>query len=376
MLVSIMLSCSKATYTMHIQSTALLLLVLSSSSVNVVLSSVYYITPNSGNTSNNTNCLNYCVALSAQYLTSHTQLKLLSGIHHLNMAITIQDVDNFSLSGTLTPNGTIDTVVKCDKSGQAGGIIISNSTFTTIKNLIINNCTTQLKDFLSSNIQTILWHKNISAISNTLLIQNSYSIIVQQLIMLTTCTYDIILDNIFSNSSLSGVFSKSILVLYSGYDTVAQNPKHKLVITDYHPDNNNNEWYKIEIILFNHPYHIEILLSHIEFLVQNAISIKTLTCSGLNQLKIYNCKFSNIKSHSLTSVIFVESGTNLCGNINRRRNLVEILDCHFTNNTKYKTKNSNMIEACVTDSQDFNFIILYIYALLIVHFKTIETFLF
>jgi len=298
------------------------------------------------------------VAHSAQYFTSHTQLDLLPGVHHLNTAvIIIQNVHNFSLTGTLTSNGTIATVIKCDRSGLAGGIIISNSTFTTIKNLMINNCNTELRSLLSWNIQDTLWRKNVSTIS--LVLQNSYYITIQQIAIFTTCDYDIILDNVHMN--FSGVYSKNILVLYGSYYTVTQNSNYKLVITDYHT-NDNNEWYKIEIILFNHPYHVEILISHIEFQVQNAISVKTLTCSGSNQLKIYNCKFSNIKSHFFTSFVFLESGSsNSCGR-NTMRNLIELVDCQFTNNTKYTMKHSNMfmIKACVTDSHSFNFMVLHI----------------
>ena len=128
---------------MYIKSLILVLLVIFSFA-NTAFSSIYYITTNDNNSANNTNFLNYYVAHSVQYFTSHTRVKLLPGIHYLDMVIKIQNICNFSFSGTLTSNGTIDTVIECSILG-GGGMAIINSSSITIENLKIGmNCIARL----------------------------------------------------------------------------------------------------------------------------------------------------------------------------------------------------------------------------------------
>jgi len=254
------------------------------------------------------------------------------------MVIKIQNVCNFSFSGTKTSNGTIDTVIECSILGGSGMVII-NSSSITIENLIIRmNCITRLSALPIQPFWNRSANQHVKKDSFTsLVLQDSYSVNVQQLTILTINTISIVLDNVLSNSCLKGVSSNSILVMYSGYDlrhAATQNSSNKLIIVGYHSGSFETE-YKLDIILFDHSYHIEISILQVDFQYNKAISITTYTCSGLNEVKILNCSFINIKTYSLGSAILVKSGYDSCKNMYKNGNVVNISGCRFTNNTNF-----------------------------------------
>jgi len=336
---------------MYVKSLILVQLVLSSFT-NTVFSSIYYITASDNNSVNNTNCLNYYVAHSLQYFTSHTQLKLLPGIHDLNMVITIQNIYDFSFSGMLTSDGTIDTIIQCSASG---GMVIINSDSITIENLIIIRCKTKLNAFLLWN-SSVFWNVERDSVIS-LVLQDSYSVIVQHVTIVTISTFSIVLHNVFENSCLKGVSSDNMLVMYSSHDlrdVTVQNSSNKLVIIDYHFGSFYE--YKLNIMLFDHSYHIEILILQVNFQCTKAISITTYTCYGLNEVKIHNCSFTNVKTNVGGPVISVQSGNDSCKNIYKKQNVINISDCLFANNTNDNFLDSYMIKAEVENLFSFVFV--------------------
>ena len=254
-----------------------------------VISSVYYIKPDNQHANISANTLDYYLQDATKYLASNNQLYFLPGVYKLNTVIKIQNVYNFSLIGIDTNNNSI--IIKCLSAGK---IAIINSSFINIKHVIMKRC----KGKLSVNSIPGFTEDNYK-LYVSLLIKNSYSINIHQLTLSETQSYDIILINVLSDSTLSKVSSSGILVVYENYKNV-QPSEHNLTITKYYPISLTNCYklqdycYKIEIALLDHFYHLNINISEITFNTEDSILIKSQTCNGFNKVTIFNCNFTNI----------------------------------------------------------------------------------
>ena len=92
----------------------------------------YYVIPdNSSQTANNVFTLQHYINNANEYFKSHTQLHFLSGQHHLQNDLILQNVFNFTI------NGNRSTLI-CDSTSQ--GIIISNVELLVIINIEVKNC--------------------------------------------------------------------------------------------------------------------------------------------------------------------------------------------------------------------------------------------
>ena len=112
--------------------TVLLTVVLCFTSVNCT---VYNITPDDIRCDHCFNLL-YLPNLTENF-ASNTQLYFLPGLHHLSTDLIIQDVNNFSLIGSITSTATPSTVIQCALSV---GIVMANITNLTVKNVVIQKC--------------------------------------------------------------------------------------------------------------------------------------------------------------------------------------------------------------------------------------------
>ena len=86
--------------------------------------------------------LHYYLLNAAKYFASNTELKFLSGIHKLTAVIRIKDVHHFSLTGKIR-NNIVDSIVKCSPY-SVGGIVIINSSYINVRDLIVKDCDTAL----------------------------------------------------------------------------------------------------------------------------------------------------------------------------------------------------------------------------------------
>ena len=300
----------------------------------LVKSSVYYIKPGDQQINITANNLDYYLQNAEKYFTNNTQLCFLPGIYQLNMTIKIQNVYNFSLLGINT-NDSI--VIKCLSTG---GIAIINSSYINVKHLIMKKCKSELPinsipGFTNNNYNLYV----------SLLIKDSYSIKIHQLTLLKTQSYSIVCINVLSHSILSEVSSSGILIVYKNHENV-QKSDHNLTIIKYYPMSATSCFkfqgycYKIEFVLLDHTYHININISEITFNTENAIFIESQTCNGFNEIIIFNCNFTNIMSTSsdMELAAIIEMYFTSCNAVyydNKQMNQIDILKCYFFNNMNY-----------------------------------------
>ena len=304
-----------------------------------VKSSVYYIKPADQHVNISANTLDYYLHNTAKYFVSNTQLYFLPGIYQLNMVIKIQNVSNFSLIGINTDNDSV--VIKCLSTG---GIAIINSSYTSVKHLIMKKCRSGL---LVNSVPDIITN-NIYDFYVSLLIQDSRSINIHQLTLLKTQSYSIACINVLSDSTLSEVSSSGVLIVYQNHENV-QKSEHNLTIIKYYPISASTcskflgYCYKLEFMLLDHTYHININISEITFNTENAIFIRSQTCNGFNKITIFNCNFTNIIMSTSTDkevVAMIEMYFTSCFafyyiNKQLQMNQIDILKCYFFNNINY-----------------------------------------
>ena len=255
--------------------------------LSLVNSHIYHVRPVDQYVNTSANTLDYYLQNATKYFVSNTQLQFLPGIYQLNTIITMKNICNFSLTGKSANNDSV--VIKCPSSG---GITIINSSFIIVKHLVMNKCISKLNN--TPGINNYNYNFYVS-----LLIKNSYSINVCQLTLLRAKSYGIVLVNILS-STLNEISSSGIVVVYNNQHLMnVQNSKHNLTITRYYPlaascFNFQDNCYKIEIVLLDHSYHIDINITNIIFNMEYVISIHSQTCDGFNKITIVNCSFTDV----------------------------------------------------------------------------------
>ena len=174
--------------------------------------SVYYIRPDDegflANNSPSAHTLRYYLLNASEYFTSNTELKFSSGVYCLDAVIMIKDIHNFSLTGS-SKNGTIDSIVECAQYESAGGILIINSSYINIQDLILKDCNTTLDYvlYLKNGIISRLYYVS-------LLINNSHTLNICHVTVQQNFFFNIVLINVF-NSSLNNILSNGIAVIYN-----------------------------------------------------------------------------------------------------------------------------------------------------------------
>ena len=316
-------------------------------------SSVNYVKPVNQYVNTNANTLDYYLQNATKYFVSNTQLQFLPGIYQLNEIITIKDIYNFSLIGNRT-KGSV--VIGCPSTG---GIAIINSSYINVKHLVMKKCISKLNNTLGINNYNYDFYVS-------LLIKNSYSISIHQLTLLKAKSYGIVLVNVLSHSTLSEVSSSGIVAVYNNQKI--QSSKHYLTITKYYPMpascfKFHDDCYKIEIVLLDHPHHINIDILDTIFNMEYAISIHSQTCDGFNKITIVNCNFTNVMFIDDVEVAaMIDMYFTSCNAVyyeNGQMNKIDIVKCHFNNNFNFNGDLGYVI-AAYKDYYSHNGVILHI----------------
>ena len=129
----------------------------------VTTATLYHVIPDDDHYSinNNSFTLHHYLNNANKYSTSDNQLQFSPGQYNLTGNILIENVKNFSLTGSRA-NGVINTVITC--TGPYGVVVI-NSNDITIANIVIKRC-------------NLLDHYDEIFKNTGLLIQNSWYILV------------------------------------------------------------------------------------------------------------------------------------------------------------------------------------------------------
>ena len=294
--------------------------------------SVYYVRSDYDplqNCSLSTCNLDYYLLNASKYFASNTELKFLSGIHQLDTTITIKDVHHFSLTGNLR-NNIVDSIIKCS-SYSAGGIVIINSSYVNMKDLILKDCDTAL--YYPLYLIPLVSSRSSHA---SLLIDNSHSLTLCHVITLQVSSYNIVLINVL-NSSLNNVSSNGIAVIYSeameNYFTTKV--KNTLFLDFYNPILYlHNSRYEMIFNFIQYWSGVQVLISNVHFKTEKAIFVYSYTCcNGSNEVTVLNCSFDNISciSESDELMISIVTDDDPCYFSDKQTNFITFMNCYFTN---------------------------------------------
>ena len=352
-------------------------LLLLSSLLHITTSTVYTVTPDD-HYCPNTTC-HHCPKLQhyllnvTKYFTSNTQLLFLPGLHRLYTNLIIQNVCNISLIGGTANSTTQDTVMWCAPSIGYSGIVMTNITNLTIKNLIFTDC---MANFSLKDIAVI---KNESFV----VLLNCFQVCMQHVtIKYTEKTHGgLFAFNVLGKFILDSVKSEILRITYndSSYTKLLVSSEkqnelsiHKFQLTPYEPskppdpfgyDIFNYDWmvnlqqpsscssstfnnkkqdfllsteFGIQFYLLQTLYNISVNLRNSNFEQLNQygtiISFTLNACLNKIQNKIFiqGCQFKNIFSYN---IIYMSSLTCSTGKTsNEKISIIKIRNCKFIKN--------------------------------------------
>ena len=234
------------------------LLTLIALSVNITTCTVYTVTPDDHCYPNTTchhchNLQHYLLNIT-KYFTSNTQLLFLPGLHHLHTDLIIQNVHNISLIGSTANGTTLDTVIiQCN---SLAGIVMSNITDLTMKNIQISNCQTTVNIFTKLN--------------HGMLLKDCYNIQLNRVTIIGDITHHLLTINTLENSSFINLTCNKLVLLYNEVNT--SNKYHSLLIENYGmvPNNIMNTYSTsdniITVHMFQYSYIVELEMLNTKFM--------------------------------------------------------------------------------------------------------------
>ena len=255
-----------ADFIINLKMTVLLLLMLTI--LNVATCTVYNITPAD-------TIKHRYMFKAAGYFTSNTQLHFLPGLHHLLTSITIQNINNISLIGSLAYGTAPETIIQCISSV---GIVIFNITNLLIENLIFKNCKIQ-----QQGLQVAIIIEKCSLVQ--LHFVHVYH--ARQVISLLGI-------NIFGDSYLQDITCFEMRFYYS--ETVTKTKNHTILVNRYNITNSFAGKYGIYLDMSQYSYKItfHVLNTFILKLKRAAFLYVTANNSGVsNTVFISNSIFAN-----------------------------------------------------------------------------------
>ena len=206
---------------MYLEQYILLMTLLSF--LHVTSSSVYHVVPDDyPSSSNDTNTVKHCLSNPDKYFTSNTQLHFLPGHHYLHSDLIVQDITNFTVSGT------IGSFIVCNSEVPVG-LAIMNVTRFIIQNITIINCGKEYKSEVTQifsvhnhdEIPSIHWNSAMYLYNCTFVLITNLSVItdadVNGLLLVNTkmktkITNLTVKVNVLANNSR--LFTTGILVYY------------------------------------------------------------------------------------------------------------------------------------------------------------------
>ena len=327
--------------------------------------SVYYVAPNhSGLSSNNSpgaHSLNYYLLNASKYFTSNVKLKLLSGVHQLDSAIVIKDTHHFSLLGC-SRNGKLNSTVECVRHNP-GGIIISNSSYITLQNIILKDCGTVVNYALYLRRGVAIGFSSAS-----LLINNSHSLNISHVTALQIFTNGIVLINIL-NSNLNNISSNGMVVIYNNDMNNNYTNIKTLLIEGYNYASGSSSFETYEMVLnfIEYSREIKLQISNVQFTSDKAIfvyssNVKT-SCDGIIKITFLNCSFDNIKAvtksdeqDSIITIIVDNYLGNCIDSYSKHERVTIFMNCTFSHNIN-ENDDKYIIKFYNVDAESFLYIV-------------------
>ena len=187
---------------------------------NITTCTVYTVTPDDHSTCHHCHSLHYYLLNSIKYFTSNTQLLFLPGLHHLHTDVIIRNVHNISLIGSTANGTTLDTVIiQCN---SAVGIVMTNITDLTMKNIRISDCWTISKLELFTKF--------------AILLKDCYNVQLNRVTIIgglgiERFAYILLAVNTLGNSSFVDLTCNRLVLLY--YKVNVNDKYHNLLIENY-----------------------------------------------------------------------------------------------------------------------------------------------
>ena len=286
---------------------------------------IFYVLPDN---STNDSCPSQPCATLSQYwllngtlpVVSNVEYHFLPGEHHVPANMMLQNLQNFTIIGTISNSSLPTVLIGCSQSFYV--ISINNSFFVSIANVMFKHCNILPKNRTQTNLKLFCCFS--CKIENVTFVQ--YGIIGFNLIGRSYLN-NIKVETIW----LSKICCKIILIEYSfcvpGHkynDHVHDVIINQLLIHNYLTCNtSNNENAGLQILLGNTVYHVNTLLTNSKFhnMNQPALVIRNPYSLTTSHVFIINCTFELITAH-LTIRIYVSS-------FNKT---VSFINCMFHNN--------------------------------------------
>ena len=262
---------------MEVLHSTVIIFILLSSLLHITICTVYTVTPDDHYYPNTTchhchNLQHYLLNIT-EYFTSNTQLFFLPGLHHLHTDLIIQNVHNISLIGSTANGTTLDTVIQCN---LLAGIMMTNITNLTVKNLLIRDC----------KIRMIFDKYPYDELRFSMLIRDCKDVVVQHL----SADKNLIGINILGISQLHNVSCNKIFLRYTEMQT--QKKHHNLLIISYFQILNDFIFEDIiEVSMYQLSYEVTIQLSNtiIQDEIETFMVINNI--NHMSMLVIINCQF-------------------------------------------------------------------------------------
>jgi len=244
----------------------IVVLTLTSSALKLAISAVYTVRPDSDNCDGQ-NTLEYYQ--NAVNFSSNMQLKFLPGLFYLKIPLIINNVTNFSLTGSADGH----TAIFCNRT--AAGVLFTYGDSIKIENIEINNCGYIFKTQYRWRSKIIMSSLMIVMCKN-FIIQNS-TFIAQEHWKLGISIHDPI-----GYSTVLQISSSAILIdIQNATDVINVNISN---FQNIQP----TMGYAISIVIHNHTKTANIFLSQIKINTDLAIFIDSITCRGSNLIFIHN----------------------------------------------------------------------------------------
>ena len=243
----------------------------------IVTCTVYNVIPDDDHNTTCYHChtMQYYQLNISKYFSSNTQILFLSGLHHLQTDLVIQNIHNISLLGYG------NSVIKCTKLAR---ILIINVTGMTANNLKIH------RNISSFNINSDLLYSSV-------IIRDCKNVLVVHLIIDMIYDnqfkfYSLMVINVLGESQLRHILCHNIRLHYS--ETEMEKKNNLLLIDDYHTQNEYLlVYYNIMLTVDQIYYRLMVQLSNtsVEYYINSFISIKCNENTKIFALVIINCQF-------------------------------------------------------------------------------------
>ena len=288
-----------------------MLLLILTSLLQVAISAVYYVKPDSEKRVGQ-NTLKYYQRTGK--LSSNTQLYFTPGSFKLSTPLIISNVTNFSLIGSSSGQTTIFCI------NSEAGVLLTYSDTIKIENMEIKHCGYIYSKFYK-------W-KSRPIISNLMIVMCG-NLVIQNSTFYSKSKFGLSIRDPIGCSSLLQVSSNAILI---GIHTVTNNINLTIIgFRDISPA----DGYVVSFILDNHSRKINIIMSQMRITNHLAINIESSTCTGANVIRIYQL---NLESRGWLATskfaVFFLNVTISCASVPKYGNLsthIEFNNCEFKN---------------------------------------------